>query len=77
MAKPGRIEITAFRRRTVIATGGGPIDQPRNHDDSEGSEVVQRVVLEFEASDIRSTDDLMKLIEALLNGRKPDGKRCP
>ena len=70
MAKPARIEITAFRRRTIIATGAGPIDESWNNDDSEGSEVVRSVILEFEAGDIRHTDDLMKLLEALLNGRK-------
>jgi len=32
--------------------------------------VVRSVILEFEAGDIRHTDDLMKLLEALLNGRK-------
>ena len=69
MAKPGRIEITAFRRRTFIATGAAPVDEPRNNDESEGSEVIQKI-LEFEASDIRLTDDLIKLIEALLSERK-------
>ena len=34
------------------------------------SEVVQNVILDFEASDVRLTDDLMKLIEALLNERE-------
>ena len=70
MAKPGRIEITAFRRRTFIATGAAPVDEPRNNDESEGSEVIQNEILEFEASDIRLTDDLIKLIEALLSERK-------
>lgn len=70
-----RVEITAFRRRTIVATGAGPVNEPRNNDDSEGSDVVQRVILEFEADDFGRTDDLMKLIEVVLEGQVPRWKK--
>jgi len=70
LGKPRRIEITAFRRRTLIAIGGEPINQPLRNDDSQGSEMIQSVVVEFGANEIRGACDLMELIEALLNGKK-------
>jgi len=70
LGKPKRIEITAFRRRTIIAIGGGPIKEPLKNDDSEGAEMMQSVILEFSANDIQRTDDLMKLIEALLDNTR-------
>jgi len=70
LGKPKRIEITAFRRRTIIAIGGWPIKEPLKNDDSEGAEMMQSVILEFSANDIQRTDDLMKLIEALLDNTR-------
>ena len=67
LGKPKRIEITAFRRRTIIAIGDGHIKAPLKNDDSEGAEMMQSVILEFSANHIQRTDDLMKLIEALLD----------
>ena len=76
MGKLRRIEITAFRRRTIIAIGDRPIKEPLENDDSGGSEIMQSVILEFRANDIRGPDDLMKLIEALLDGKKHEGTIC-
>ena len=73
MGKPRRIEITAFRRRTLIAIGDGPFKEPLKNDDSQRSEMIQSVVLEFGANEIRGACDLMELIEALLNGKKHGG----
>jgi len=75
LGKPRRIEITAFRRRTLIAIGDGPFKEPLKNDDSQRSEMIQSVILELSADEISGADDLMKLIQALLNGKKHQGMK--